>query len=316
LLRLWCAVALAGGSIAFLGLLQKATGAPMIFWGPGPHEALATFFASYYYHGNAGAYLNLVLPLTSGLAVRSFVTPSNAGMRALWLSTFVVTLAAVFANTSRMAQTIAVLLLIGLLVVLGPRLLRKFSRTEKNIALAGAGAILLALFAVAQASHLEEPVKRWEHLSENITTDARWRVAGVALKEAVPEAGLFGFGPGSFRAVFPWFNMSSTAPALGSWRFLHNDYLQTIIEWGWIGAGLWTLIYLVGIIVAVRRLRSTDARAWAPRRRLLLPLVVLALVGVAIHAAVDFPLQIASIQLYAAVYVGICWGSALWKSAR
>jgi len=255
----------------------------------------------------------LVLPLTSGLAVRSFITPSSAGLRALWLSIFVLTLVAVFANTSRMAQLIAILILIALAVHLGPRLQQRLSRTEKNIALAGAAAILLALFAVGQASHLEQPIKRWGNLSENLSTDARWLSAGVAVK-ALPQVGLFGFGPGTFRVVFPWFNASSPTPAPGTWRFLHEDYLQTAMEWGWIGSALWALLFLGGGFVAVRRLKSSQAQKWVPRRRLLLPLVVIALAGVALHSLVDFPLQIASIQLYAATYLGLCWGSAGWKA--
>jgi O-Antigen ligase len=309
LLQLWCAIGIVAGSLAFLGLLQKATGASMIFWQPAPPGGVNTFFATYYYHANAGAFLNLVWPLTAGLAVRSFVKPSSAGMRAVWLSIFVLTFAAVFANTSRMAQLIALLLFIALGFRLGPGILRRLSRAEKNIALAGAGAILLALFAVGQASHLEQPIKRWENLSENISTDARWLAASVAVR-ALPDIGFLGFGPGTFRVAFPLYNELSAAPAAGFWRFLHEDYLQTALEWGWLGSALWAVVFFGGIMVAVRHCRSPDVRSWTRRRNLLLPLVVIALAGVALHALVDFPLQIASIQLYVATYLGLCWGSA------
>src|SRR6266487_6489908 len=114
LLRLWYTIGLVGGSIAFVGLLQKATGARMIFWQTAPLWGATTFFATYYYHGNAGAYLNLVWPLIAGLAVRAFTTRGHAVLRAMWTSVSIVTVAAVLSNTSRMAQFVALLLLIAI----------------------------------------------------------------------------------------------------------------------------------------------------------------------------------------------------------
>jgi hypothetical protein len=312
LLRLWYTIGLAGGTIAFVGLLQKATGAQMIFWQTAPVWGAKTFFATYYYHGNAGAYLNLVWPLTAGLAVRAFTKPSHPGMRALWVSVLILTLAAVLANTSRMAQLIALLLLIALCVQLGPALLRKVSHGEKNIALAGVIAILLTLFALGQATHLEQPLNRWQSVTKRISSDARWQASRVAIS-ALRDVGFFGFGPGTFRVVFPSYNNVANKPAPGTWRFLHEDYLQTVLEWGWVGSSVWALLFVGGIAIGIRSYKKSAAHGWAPRRRLLQPFVITALIGVALHGLVDFPFQIASIQLYVATYLGLCWGSSVWQ---
>ena len=314
LLRLWYMIGLVAGSIAFLGLLQKATVAQMIFWQPPPPPELrvSTFFATYYYHGNAGAFLNLVWPLSTGLVIRAFSNRSSPGMRTMWVILFILTIAGVVANTSRMAQLVAVVLLVAICLQFGPALLRKLSGTQKSVALAGALAILLALIALAQATHLEQPLNRWQAESLRIPRDPRWRASHVAMG-ALHHAGFFGFGPGTFRAVFPAYNTGSVNQVPGTWRFLHDDYLQTLLEWGWLGSSLWALLFFGGITVGIRSYRKHAKRDWTPRRRVLQPLVIMVLIGVAFHALVDFPLQIESIQLYAATYLGLCWGSALWR---
>jgi O-antigen ligase/polysaccharide polymerase Wzy-like membrane protein len=313
LLRLWYVIGLAGGSIAFLGLLQKATGTLMILWQPPPPYPVrvTTFFATYYYHGNAGAFLNLVWPLSAGLVIRAFARESHPWMRAMWTSVFLITMAAVLANTSRMAQLVALLLLLTICVQFGPLLLHKLSG-GKSVALAGALAVGLAFIAFAQASHFEQAFSRWQLRSEHIPTDARWQASRVAVR-ALSDAGFFGFGPGTFRVVFPTYNRSGSNQVPGTWRFLHEDYLQTLLEWGWTGGILWALLFFGGITVSIRAYREHARREWTPRRRVLQPLVIIALMGAAVHALVDFPVQIESIQLYMATYLGLCWGSMLWR---
>ena len=313
LLRLWYVIGLVGGSIAFLGLLQKATGAQMIFWQPPPPPefGVTTFFATYFYHGNAGTFLNLVWPLSAGLVIRAFTSQSQPGMRALWTIVFIVTIAGVLANTSRMAQVVALVLMVVTGLHFGPALLRKLSGAQKSVAMAGALAIILTLIALAQATHLEQPLNRWQSVVERIPADARWQASHVALS-VLPHAGFFGFGPGTFRVVFPGYNIGSGNPAPGTWRFLHEDYLQTVLEWGWLGSNLWALLFFGGITVAIRSYKKYARREWMPRRRVMQPLVIVALAGVAMHALVDFPFQIESIQLYVATYLGVCWGSSLW----
>lgn len=313
LLRFWWTIAIAGGSIALLGLLQKGTGAPMIFWQPAKQWGESPiFFASYYYHGNAGAYLNLVLPPALGLAARAIMRPRASVVKAISLTLALLVVAAVAANTSRVAELIGAIMTLLLLVSFARAALRKRGMLRYKTLLFGAGLVVFTLFAIARASHLDESLKRWNELSVQLPADSRW-LASLAALRAVGDASYFGFGPGTFRVIFPYYT-SGLGPGIeGTWRFLHEDYLQTVLEWGWLGSLLLGLIFFGGIFVAIRNLRQPGrAVEWRSRHRRLLPVIVLALLGVALHALVDFPLQIASLQLYVAVYLGICWGSTQW----
>ncbi|MGI8431784.1 MAG: O-antigen ligase family protein, partial [Chthoniobacterales bacterium] len=292
-------------------LVQKATGAVMPLWAPlNPGERpVSTFFATYYYHGNAGAFLNLVLPAVLGLAFRYVTRPANPGARALWLTMSVIMVVAVFSDTSRMGQAVAALMMITLLMLATAKVIRRLHLLEwKTVAIALlAGG--LALWAVVQTSHLDRSLGRWDRFQSTWTKDARWLVDGVAV-QALPQAGALGFGPGTFSAVFPSFLEDASKDAHGTWLFLHDDYLQTLLEWGWVGGVLWAGVFFGGMLVAVRGLADKERVArWFPRQRLSVLLALSALAGVAVHAAVDFPLQIFSIQLYAATWLGVCWGS-------
>src|SRR5207302_5072061 len=98
----------------------------------------------------------------------------------------------------------------------------------------GALVVIVAIVAIGQASHLDQPLQRWNESSASIPKDARWLAATASLP-AVRDAGWLGFGPGTFRAVFPHYaEIAPFTPGSG-WHFLHQDYLQTLIEWGWAG---------------------------------------------------------------------------------
>ena len=315
LLRLCWAIGLAGGSIALLGLVQKATGAEVPLWNRNPDEqAVTSFFATYYYHGNAGAYLNLALPAVFGLAFRYVTRPSNPAARALWITLSLIMIVAVVSNTSRMGQFIGILIGVVLLGVFAGKYLRRVGHIEWKTAVIAVVVGAATLWTIVRVSQLDLSLKRWEKVQASLAADARWVVDQAAI-EALPTAGPLGFGPGAFSVVFPFFNQYEASP--DGWLYLHNDYLQTLMEWGWVGGFLWAGVFFGGMFVGLRSLTDKGrSSGWYPRQRLLLSVSLVALGGVALHAAVDFPLQIASIQLYAAVYLGICWGAGGWGRQR
>jgi O-Antigen ligase len=313
LVRLWYGITLAGGSIALLGLVQKGTGARAIFWQPLlALREFNTFFSTFYYHANAGAFLNLVLPPIAGLTFWAWMRGSSPWARAGWLTMLLLVGLAILANTSRMAQVVGAIIILVLIAAVARTTMRHLARVEKKTLLLGFLVVLITAAAIAQAVRLDQPLRRWQSVAEQIPDNARWLANRAALPAAV-DAGWFGFGPGTFRSIFPPYQQN-VANLRGTWRFLHNDYLQTILEWGRLGSALIASLFFGGMATAVWNYRR--AAAWRTRQRILLPCVVLALIGVAIHAAVDFPLQILSIQLFVATYLGVCWGSVFWNEER
>ncbi|PYI93064.1 MAG: hypothetical protein DME97_07085 [Verrucomicrobia bacterium] len=309
LVRFWYAVAIAGGSIALFGLIQKGTGARMIFWQSAQPRDSQYFFATYYYHANAGAFLNLVVPVIAGFAIWTVARGASPTARMLSVTTGLFVIIGVFSNTSRVAQVIGAVIVVTLLAAVIRPVARLFVKSEKGGMVLAAVLVLVAGLAVAQAVHLDRPIMRWQQFVKQLPADDRWSADRVALA-AIRDAKLFGFGSGTFRVVFPHYQEKSAPPLGGIWRFLHNDYLQTILEWGWLGSAAIGALFFGGIGLGIRN--YVRAAGWSTRQRILLPCTLLALCGVAIHAAVDFPLQILSIQLLVASYLGVCWGSSSW----
>jgi hypothetical protein len=286
--------------------MQKASGAWMIFW---EHSEIpvGTFFATYYAHGNAGAYLNLVFPFSATLALRCFLRKGSPVARAVALVTCLLVMVAIVSNTSRAGQAIGAILLFGLWIFLRDLVFSRMRRIERKTLIFAFAIIGFALIAIAGVSQLDRSLGRWQQFENRVSSDSRWLAARAGTR-AIQDAGLLGFGPGTFRVVFPYYTNGLGPRVGGFWRFLHQDYLQTIIEWGWIGSAGWAFVFLGAIWVAIKTLRDGNGVSLSGRQRLFLTASLLALVGVALHALVDFPLQIASLQLYVATCVSVCWG--------
>ncbi len=233
--------------MALIGLVEKASGASTVLW----REAAptTTFFGPFYYHGNAGAFMNLTLPVTIGLAWRAVTRLRSPLVQALWITLATVSAVAVFSNTSRMSQVLGG----GILLVLAAGLLPKAfglarRRLEWPTLVVGAVVIGFALYAVVQPSRLDRALQRWEKAGETVPQDARWTVAQAAWR-ALPEAGWSGFGPGTFAVAFPYFTGGTGEKTNGRWIYLHQDYLQLAMEWGWLGVALLGLVLFGGIVV-------------------------------------------------------------------
>jgi hypothetical protein len=306
LFRVWVTVGLAGFSIALLGLSQRATGAVLPFWEYQPDES-SSFFATYYYHANAGAFLNLVLPLTAGLALRAFDKSGLRVQKAVWLAATVLLLASIFTNTSRAAQFLGLITTVALAIGPAKRIWGQTLMPNRRIFALTAVVSAGVIFAIVHASGIAEEDARWRRATEEIPNDTRWKAYKVAL-DAIPDASWTGFGPGTFPAIFPHYWRLPTQ-STGRWDFLHQDGLQTILEWGWAGAASWAAIFVGGMIAGMVSLRRLRKVRLSPRHYRILPLALIALVAVALHSLVDFPLQVFSLQLYAATYLGTCWGS-------
>ena len=132
----------------------------------------------------------------------------------------------------------------------------------------------------------------------------------LMLRMSAPdEAGWHGFGAGTFRHLVPYFAVDEAAEgvAAGRWWHGHSDPLQTLVEWGYLGALGWGFLGFgamwCGWVLVRKRpppVRTGDVA--------LLRGIMIALAGVGVHSCFDFPLSIYSIHLVAMLLCATLFG--------
>ncbi len=314
--RLWMALAVIGMSIIFLGLIQRVSGASAILWEWGARTG-RTFFATYRYHANAGAFINLIIPFVVTRAVLAFRRPTSQLVKSFWCVSAFAAVAAAFVNVSRAAMFVSFLLLVALAAWQLWDWRRRGGLVGRWQLWASLAAILLAVAVLALAFGVERSSKRWNDGPDGLMEDNRYQVYGIVWQYTLPASGWRGFGPGTFEITFPLSIKQAQNEQVGRWlwRYSHQDYLQVVVEWGWLGALLWAALLGGGLIFGLGRL-ALDYDGLLVENRLLLGAACLALFGIFLHALVDFPLQIASLQLYTAMACAVVWTSGSWNQRR
>ena len=220
--RLWWTMSITGTSIALFGLIQKLAGARGMFFSAYNPET-ETFFASFSYHGNAGSFLNLVWPMTAGLALLGF-RDRGLPQRILWTLALVIGLAALFVNTSRAAGFLGVIMGLPLAAWICFEIFRgRFGQVNTARALITLFLLGALAYGMAMTVGIDRTLQRWGYLDRELTPGNLRLQAQLHELGFVKKAGPLGFGPGTYPAVFASHELAPDELS-GFKQFAHEDY--------------------------------------------------------------------------------------------
>jgi hypothetical protein len=333
--RAWAlafSIALAGTAtvIGGLALAQNYTHAPGIYWQSDP--TVPTHFAgTFYHHTSAGAYFNTAWPLAVALAVlaarraeNGFATAALIGAAALGA---VLILAAHGSHISRFPQVAALLVM--------PFLLRGLHFRRRSIGLLTLGAVAAIIALIAIAGRGRDIMERWQLLAAEprgavrgaIPDPSTWSALMRAdlFVPSVAEPGMFGDRLEGWRTALraiaarpftghgpaDWMGAAShhsVDPFVRTFfqflQFAHQDLLQSVVEWGLVGAAGWWLLLLGGVGTVAR------ARVWVSSDHRALGIgAACGLAAVLLQAQLDFPLQIPAVAFNALVLAALGWAA-------
>jgi len=224
-----------------------------------------------------------------GVARRSLRVAAGAG--ALPLALCLICLSAVLMTGSRggAIATISGLIAMGAVhfAVYG----RKFARGF----LVAVAAILTLAFAVAG----ELVLRRW--FTTSLEADGR-RALFEQTVAAIGDAGALGVGLGGFLEGFRPYKTAELGRS--TWDLAHNSYLENLFELGWPAA---TLFYAAIIGVVLACVQGVFRR----RKNRVFPIIGASVsVLAAVHATVDFSLQMPAIASAYAVILGLAFAQS------
>lgn len=299
------AASTSGVFVCLIGDALKLTGEPLMHFFWNPLDIYWNDFAFYRYQGNAGAFINLTWPLILVFTRRAYTPTNRLSRKVFWSVAALAAGAALFLNASKSG------LIIGLLILPWPFLTRLLRMQRRKQVFLGVFVALAIVIALVSTSHLfGSAFARLTNPTE-VSASAGGRIGAYKqFWNAVPQVGFFGLGPGMFQLAFPYQISPLGNVSIGLREYAHEDYFQTLLEWGWFGTIWWTLLVGGGLYRAFKSHAKKEQFTSKTERHLLLA-AMLGVMGSLLEAAIDFPLQIASIRLFFLVLLAVCWISPM-----
>ena len=285
-----------GSAMALLAVYQFARHCPTIWGADRPYVGRGS--GTFINPNNFAGFLEMMVPLALSFAVMGRF---GATIKVLLGYCTLVMLAGVVVSLSRggvVASTIAVVMFCGLL------LMQRDFWKPALAALCVLGA--LALLATSQLGSLQKRFDEGTNNEFNTLKDHRQNYWAAAW-QLFEDSKVWGVGPGHFDVEFP-----SVRPWAEQTRphFAHNDYLNTLCDWGLAGAALVAAscaLLAWGVSrtwIALRRPDAEMGSRFSDRSAFVLG-AAFGLAALMIHCVVDFNMQIAAVAITAVVLMAL-----------
>ncbi|MGH8048786.1 MAG: O-antigen ligase family protein [Chthoniobacterales bacterium] len=288
-------------------------------------------FATYRYHGNGASYLNLCWPFAAAIALFAILRQTPAWP--LWLLPLAATFIATFINISKAGNVLSAVGIFLFLALCIPFLTKGIKRSRRKLRRSHLIVAALPLLIVLLSIPFALPWKRWNNLVDKQDSTASRSQAYVQFAQMAKDAGVGGFGPGTFAKFSGLYTGKDLVLRQLHYLNAHEDYLQTVIEWGYAGAFLWGLLlvpplffllkgtfrrskrsprefegYRIGLWDHLKPFFGGAPLPWEP---CVAAAGATAMILTALHSAVDFPMQIASLQFHFLTVIALGWSYRL-----
>ena len=171
--------------------------------------------------------------------------------------------------------------------------------------------ITLAIIGLVSSYSLRigvDPIlERFLKISQDTSRLDIWRDSVSIIKDHP-----FGTGLGSFKQVYPVYNVSTISEKTA--YYAHNDYLQLLVEAGWIGFVALVGGFYIFLVRSFRRISNVSPQA-DPLRFFLGIGALSGLVSIAFHSFFDFNLQMPANCIYFVTLIAIVH-ICLWKDRQ
>jgi O-antigen ligase len=271
--RVLVAIVVIGFGVSSLGLLQRVGGTDKVFWLIEMHPKKTGFMATFINENHFAGYMELVIPITMAFVLRYLFRLKKSGWRKLLasddlykmivfsiLATVMIVSLAVSRSRGGFVGFVSSLFLITILLVS-----RRFHRRRAWVI-----AVVLTLsFLMLAWVGLKDVLREWEtlgHIGKEHSFLRRMEITRATWR-AAQDYPVWGSGLGTFETVFPKYGTlrfeedSGARSILVTTPHAENDYVQTLLEMGWLGLSVGllgaVLFFRIAIVTYLTRRRSS-----------------------------------------------------------